>query len=126
MAETDEKLTPVQIAHKAADLILEKKGEELLVVDITECSDIADYLVIACGSNKRQVQAMCAEIRQELKKAGHLPLSITGEAFGWWILIDYGDVIIHLMQEEARRFYDLDALWADGRVVRRAAGPSDD
>ncbi|MSR73914.1 MAG: ribosome silencing factor [Planctomycetes bacterium] len=107
------------IAHLAADIILDKKGTELLVLDISECCDLADYMVIATGSNKRQVQAMAEEIRKQVKAHKVLPLSVNGLANGWWVLLDCGSVLVHVMQPEARRFYNLESLWADGVVVRR-------
>ncbi len=119
MSETKQKLTPAQIAHRIADLILDKKGTELLVLDIADCSDIADYMILACGTNKRQVQAMTAEISKEMKKEGCHAIGVSGKDHGWWVLMDFGDVLVHLMQEDARRYYDIEALWADAQVVRR-------
>jgi ribosome-associated protein len=111
--------SPAQVAHRAADIILEKKGSDLVVLDIQGCSDLADYMVIATGTNKRQIQAMAQEIATSLKREGIFKRSSSGEDLGRWVLLDLGDVLVHLMQEEARRYYDLEALWADGIVVRR-------
>lgn len=108
-----------QVAHLAADIVLEKKGEDLVVLDITGCSDLADYMVIATGRNKRQVQAMAEEINQRVKKLGAKRLSVNGLENGWWVLLDLGDVLVHVMQQEARTYYDIEALWADGTVIRR-------
>ena len=120
MTGTKIRLSPAQVAHRIADIVIDKKGTELLVMDIADCSDIADYMIMASGGNKRQVQAISQEIRKQLKEAGHLPLSVTGLEHGWWVLVDYGDVLVHVMQDDARRFYDIEALWADGQVVRRS------
>jgi ribosome-associated protein len=111
--------TPTLIANLAADIVIEKKGEELLVLDVSRCTDLADYMVIASGTNKRQVQAMAEEIRKRVKARGLIPLNVSGTENGWWVLIDCGSVLVHLMQPEARRFYNLESLWADGLVVRR-------
>jgi len=119
MPEQEQSLSTAQVAHKIADIILEKKGLELRVLDISECSDIGDFMVIATGANKRQVQAMAEDIAKELKSVGRIPIGVNGKEVGWWILMDFGDVIVHLMQEDARRYYDLEALWADAPVVRR-------
>jgi len=119
MPEKEQALTITQVAHKIADIILDKKGHDLRVLDIRECSDIGDYMVIASGANKRQVQAMASEISKDLKVFGLLPLGVNGKDHGWWVLMDYGDVLVHLMQDDARRYYDLEALWADAPVVRR-------
>jgi ribosome-associated protein len=119
MSEARQELSPAQTAHKIADLIVEKKGTELLVLDIGECSDIADYMILASGTNKRQVQAMTEEISKDMKQCGHPAIGISGKTHGWWVLMDYGDVLVHVMQEDARRYYDLEALWADAQIVRR-------
>lgn len=112
-------ITPTAIANLAADIVLEKKGDELLVLDVSRCTDLADYMVIATGTNKRQVQAMSEEIRKRVKARGLVPLNTSGADNGWWVLIDCGSVLVHLMQPEARRFYNLESLWADGLIVRR-------
>ncbi len=119
MTETLTRLTTAQIAHRAADIIIEKKGERLAVLDVTGCSDLADYMIVATGTNKRQVQAIAEEIDRQMKKAGVVRRGVTGLEFGRWVLIDLGDVVVHVMSDEARRFYDLEALWADALVVRR-------
>ncbi|MAG58182.1 MAG: ribosome silencing factor [Planctomycetes bacterium] len=126
MTEIQHKLTTAQIAHKAADLILDKKGQDLVVLDISAMtsSSLADYLVIATGANKRQVQAIAEELDKQMKHAGVRRLSVTGRDYGWWVLVDLGDVLVHVMQEDARRFYDLESLWADAPIVRRVDGMS--
>jgi ribosome-associated protein len=116
---SDRKLSANQVAHLAADIILEKKGTDLVVVEISGCSDLADYMVIATGKNRRHVQTMAEEIDLRMKKAAVSRLGTSGLENGWWVLLDLGTVIVHLMQEEARRYYDLEALWADAPVIRR-------
>lgn len=124
MRQTPAAMTPAQTAHKVGDIVIDKKGTDLVVLDVEESSGFADYMVIATGGNRRQVQAMAEEIRKVLKECGKSPLSVTGTERGWWVLLDYGDVLVHLMQEDARRYYDLEALWADATVVRRGVGGS--
>ena len=121
-SQTDNAKAPAHIAHRAADIVLEKKGVDLLVLDLEDCSDIASYMVIASGVNKRQVVAIAEAIVMEMKGEGHLPLGVSGRELGWWVLIDYGDVLVHVMQPDARRYYDLEALWADAPVIRRIDG----
>jgi ribosome-associated protein len=123
MTEKTEKLTPAQIAHKAADIILDKKGKDLVVLDISgTSSNLADYMVIGTGTNRRQVQAMAEAINIDMKAVGVRRLSITGKDFGWWVLLDLGDVVVHVMQDDARRYYDIETLWGDAPVVRRVDG----
>ena len=123
MTETKHRLTSAQVAHKAADMILDKKGEDLVVLDISgTATNLADYMVIGTGTNRRQVQAMAEAINLDMKAAGVRRLSVTGKEFGWWVLLDLGDVVVHVMQDDARRYYDIEALWGDAPVVRRVDG----
>ena len=123
MTETGGKLTTAQIAHKAGDVILDMKGVDLVVLDISQMSShLADYLIIATGTNLRQVRAIAEAIEGDMKALGVTRKSSTGKDHGWWVLIDLGDVIVHVMQEDARRYYDLENLWSDAPVVRRVDG----
>ncbi len=115
--------SPASLAHEVGDLILEKKGSELTVINVEKVTSIADYLVLTTAMSSRQVSAMAKEIREFVKHGGGNVVSVEGLDEGWWVLMDLGDVIVHIMQEDARRYYDLDMLWADGRVVRQAAMP---
>ncbi|MFT7618298.1 MAG: ribosome-associated protein [Planctomycetota bacterium] len=115
--------SPATLAHEVGDLILEKKGTELTVINVEKVTSIADYLVITTAQSSRQVTSMAKEIREFVKAGGGNFISAEGADEGWWALIDLGDVIVHIMQYDARRYYDLDMLWADGRVVRQAAMP---
>ena len=123
MTEIGNELTTAQVAHRAGDVILDKKGQDVVVLEISQMpSNLADYLIIATGTNQRQVRAIAQALEIEMKAAGVKRISSTGKDFGWWVLIDFGDVLVHVMQEDARRYYDLEALWADAPVVRRAEG----
>ncbi len=127
MTETSNKLSIAQIAHRAGDIILDKKGGDLVVLDISAMpTSLADYLIIATGTSQRQVRAIAEALEFDMKTAGVGRRSSTGKEFGWWVLIDFGDVLVHVMQEDARRYYDLEALWADAPVVRRVEGAADE
>ena len=80
-------------------------------------SSIADYLVIASGMSRPQVKALYNELHARLKAAGERHSRAEGTDLGWWILMDYGDVIVHLMQPEAREYYDLDGLYGEAREI---------
>jgi ribosome-associated protein len=97
--------------------VLGKKAGELIVLDVHNLSSVADAFIICSGRSNRQVQAIAEHIRQELKKHHLKPLSIEGIQEGHWVLIDYGDVIIHVFYEPVRSFYDLEGLWTDARRV---------
>ncbi len=119
-------LSPATLAHDIGDLILAKKGVDLQVIDIEAVSTIADFLVLATGGSSRQVIAIAKEIEEQVKTRGGRVVNQAGMDDGWWVLLDLGDVIVHLMQDDARRYYDLENLWADGQVIRRAAVPDED
>lgn len=109
-------LTALERAVRCAELAADKKGYDIRVLDITRISAIADLLVIISGQSDKQNQAICDHIRKELKKYGKVQ-EIEGESDGKWIVMDYGDVLVHIFHEEQRRRYDLDGLWEKGDQV---------
>ena len=106
----------VRIACKALD---DKKAKDIKILDISGVSVLADYFIIASGSNRNQVQAMADNVEEVLGKAGVHPKQIEGYQTANWILMDYGDVVIHIFDEENRLFYDLERIWRDGKVVEK-------
>ena len=104
----------VRIACKALD---EKKAHDIKIIDIHEVSVIADYFVSASGSNQNQVQAMVDNADEMLGRAGYEAKQIEGNRNSSWVLMDYGDMIIHVFDEENRLFYDLERIWRDGKVL---------
>ena len=111
--ESTEKMM-AQIACKAID---DKKGQDIKVIDIHNVSVIADYFVIASGTNSNQVQAIVDNVEEQLGRAGFEAKQIEGNSNSSWILMDYGDVIVHVFDEENRLFYDLERIWRDGKVL---------
>lgn len=107
-----------QIACKAID---DKKGQDIKVIDIHTVSVIADYFVIASGANSNQVQAIVDNVEEQLGRAGFEAKQIEGNRNSSWILMDYGDVIVHVFDEENRLFYDLERIWRDGKVLEMDA-----
>lgn len=103
-----------RLAVKALD---EKKGLDIKVIDIHEVSVLADYFIIASGSNQNQVQAIVDNVEEQLGRAGYEPKQIEGTKNSSWILMDYGDLIIHIFDEENRLFYDLERIWRDGKEI---------
>ena len=98
----------------------DKKANDVRVIDIAGVSVIADYFVIASGSNTNQVQAMADSVREALGRAGHEPRQVEGYGSANWILMDYQDIIVHIFDEENRLFYDLERIWRDGSLVEKA------
>lgn len=103
-------LAPVRAAQS-------KKAQNLVVLDLREITSLADYFVICTGTNIRQNQAISDEIHLRLKQGGQLPISVEGYDNAEWILMDYGDVIIHVFLDRTRSFYDLERLWRHARPV---------
>ena len=111
----DELDEEVRLAVKCAS---DKKAFELTALDLREIASFADYFIIAGGANTRQVQAISDEINEQLKKQLNVKaLRIEGYNTGEWILLDYGDFIVHIFEEKAREFYDLERLWRDAKKV---------
>lgn len=100
------------IAVKAMD---DKLGKDIKVIDISNVSVLADYFIIASGANKNQVQAIVNSVEEEMQKNGHHPKQVEGYQTANWVLLDYGDVIIHIFDEENRLFYDIERIWRDGQ-----------
>ena len=95
----------------------EKQAHNILVLDLREVTTFADSFVICTGSNSRQIQAISDEIHRRLKKLGEMPNSIEGYDNSEWVLMDYGDYLVHIFSEKARLYYDLERLWRDAKKV---------
>ena len=103
--------------HAAA----EKKAIEPVVLDLREIASFTDYFVIVSGANERQVQAISDEIYESLKKSGHAAARVEGYKTAEWILLDYGDFVVHVFEQKARKFYDLERLWRESKRVELPA-----
>ncbi|MBQ1388455.1 MAG: ribosome silencing factor [Clostridia bacterium] len=110
-------MTSLETAKLAAKAIDSKKGAGIKVIKVDGISSISDYFVIATGFSSTQVRALADEVEYQLKEAGETVSHIEGHKNDSWILLDYVDVIVHVFSEEARDFYDLDKLWADGEPI---------
>lgn len=115
----DKFLEANELAHLLVDLISDKKGEDILMLDTRPVSVIADYFVIATADNARQMKAIADDIHRQLKKYHILPLGIEGTSESGWVLLDYNGVIVHLFSRAMRDFYHLEELWAHAPVVVR-------
>ena len=107
---------PKELVKLAYNALSDKKGGDIKIIDIHEVSVLADYFIIADGSNINQVQAMADHVQEVLARAGWECHQIEGYQNANWILLDYGDVIIHLFSREDRLFYDLERIWRDGKT----------
>ena len=106
-----------ELARIAIAALEEKKAEDIRVIDISEVSVLADYFIIANGSNGPQIQALSDEVSEKMEKAGAVLKQIEGYDNASWILLDFGDVIVHIFNQEYRLLYDLERIWRDGKQV---------
>ena len=102
---------PKQLSELAVKSLDDDKAEDIVVIDLAGKTSIADYMVVASGRSSRQVGAMAEHLREKLKVAGAPAVEIEGMAQADWVLIDAGDVIIHLFRPEVRTFYNLEKMW---------------
>ena len=94
-------------------VVLSKKVKDPVILDVSKLTSYADTFIICSGRSNRQVSAIADHVQQTLKQQGIRPISVDGKKEGHWILMDYGDIIIHIFYDSVRRFYDLEGLWVD-------------
>ena len=107
-----------EIAVKALD---SEKGKEIRLIRIDKITTLAEYFVICTGTSNTQINALCDAVEKELTEKGEEPLHREGYRGGTWVLLDYGCVVVHVFNDEARKFYSLEHLWADGEEVDLSA-----
>lgn len=117
LAEFDDRL------RRAINATAEKKGIDPTVLDLRGISSFTDFFLLVTGANRRQVQAISDEVVEQLKRSGSPAARVEGYQNAEWVLIDYGDFVVHIFDDKARRFYDLERLWREGR--RRDLLPDD-
>lgn len=105
----------LKIAYEALD---SKLAEDIRILDISEVTVLADYFIIAHGNNSNHVKALIDETDRLLSKAGYEPKNVEGYHSSSWVLLDYGELIIHIFGKEDRYFYDLERIWADGKEIK--------
>ena len=111
-------MTPKEIAIAAVKALDSKKGTDIKVMEVTELTSLADYFVICTGGSNTQINALCDAVEEALEKeGGEKPLHREGHRGGIWVLLDYGCVVIHVFNDEAREFYSLERLWSDGKPM---------
>ncbi|MDO5477420.1 MAG: ribosome silencing factor [Eubacteriales bacterium] len=113
----DGKERSAELARLAIAALEDKKAEDVRLIDIGDVSVLADYFIIASGNNRTQVQAMADEVEERLGRAGAAPRQIEGYQSANWVLLDFGDVIIHIFDAQNRLFYDLERIWKDGTQI---------
>ena len=110
-------MTPKEMALTAAKALDEKKGGDIAAIEITEQTTLADYFVLCTATSTTQIKALADVCEKMLKDAGEPPHHVEGHRGGTWILLDFSSVVVHIFNEEAREFYDLERLWSDATPV---------
>jgi len=106
----------LQISYDALD---EKKADDITVIDIHDVSTIADYYVITNGENANHVQALVENVQEKMYKAGYACRSLEGYKAANWVLMDYGDIVVNVFSREDRRWFDLERIWRDGKIIEK-------
>ena len=101
-----------ELKQLVLDALEELKGRQVVTLDVRELTGVMDYLVIASGTSNRHVKSLAGNVRDQAKKQGVRPLGVEGEDGGEWVLVDFGDVVVHVMLPATRDFYDLERLWS--------------
>ncbi len=105
-------------ARRAAEAALEKKAEDVVLVDLRDKATYADFLVICSGTSERQLEAVADSVEKSLHEAGERMIGSEGGRGGRWVLLDFGDVVVHVFHAEERAYYDLEGLWSDAPMTR--------
>jgi ribosome-associated protein len=116
-----ELLDPQELRDLAVAVLEDAKAQDIQVIDLSERSSFADYMVIASGTSSRQVKAMADRLVQRAKARGIKPLGVEGAEDAEWVLVDLADVIVHVMQPRTRAFYNLEKLWSAPPATRAQA-----
>ncbi|MDD5796776.1 MAG: ribosome silencing factor [Oscillospiraceae bacterium] len=110
-------MTTYEQALETAKILSSKKGKDIKVIEISDVSVLADYMVIATGTNSTQVKALADTVEEKLDEMGISVSHIEGHRSNSWVLLDYVDIIVHVFSDEAREYYDLERLWQDGKEI---------
>lgn len=110
-------LTSKELLIKAAKVLSGRKAEDISAIDIGGVSILADYFLIASGGSSTQVKSLAEELEFKLSQEGIEPLRVEGSQSGTWIIVDYGQIVVHVFHRETREFYNLERLWADGKTM---------
>ncbi len=115
----EKKLTSKELAEKICEIIIDKKGEDVLSINVTGKTGVADYFVVASGRSMTHTRALIEYAMEETEKMGYAPIRAEGVKEGRWAVLDYGDVIVHVFNDETRLMYHLEALWGDNENVKK-------
>ena len=112
-------MQPLDLARSVVSTLEDKKGENILLMDIEGLASFADYFVICNGTSDRMLQSLADAVREAVKKEHGMISAVEGEPVDGWLVVDLGDVVLHLFSPEQREYYDLEKLWDRGKVLLR-------
>ena len=110
--------SPAELRDLIVASLDDRKGRSILALDVTTLTDVTDFMVLASGTSVRHVRALVDSLRETARRCAVHVLGVEGEDTGAWVLVDLGDVVVHVMQAETRAFYDLERLWGDAGTAR--------
>ncbi len=110
-------LKPIELARTITTIIEDRKGEDIVLLDIQKISDFTDYFVICSGTSDRMIDALANDVVKQLRTEDKVRGSVEGEPHDGWILVDYGSVILHIFSPNRRQFYNLEELWGEGKTL---------
>lgn len=108
-----------EMAKLAIEALEDKKAEDIRLINIAEISVLGDYFIIASGSNRSQIQALADNVQEKLGRAGVMTKTVEGYDTANWVLMDFGDIIVHVFDKENRLFYNLERIWRDGKLMEK-------
>ena len=108
----------IEKARLIAKVAGEKKGEDIVLMDMTEQSAMCDWFVLVSAGSSRRIKTICDEVQKHLGKDGVFPISVEGRGSLYWVLLDFEDVVVHIFNDDMRGFYGLERLWSDAPIVR--------
>ena len=114
-------MSPAELRDLIVASLDDRKGRSILALDVTKLTDVTDYMVLASGTSARHVRSLVDNLRETARRCAVRVLGIEGADTGTWVLVDLGDVVVHVMQAETRAFYDLERLWSDAGAARGEA-----
>lgn len=118
LSTVQQQIEIIELARRIVDVIADKKGEDIVLLDMQERTIITDYFVICSGNSERQLKAIVEGVIEEIKKDHQvIPRRVDGEARTGWMLIDYGDIMVHVFAPETRVYYALEDLWRDANIL---------
>ncbi|UCH53723.1 MAG: ribosome silencing factor [Pseudomonadota bacterium] len=112
---------PRKLRDLVQEALADAKALDVVMLDVRGVADFTDYMVVCTGTSNRHVQSVADKLIDQLRAAGRKPIGVEGEALGDWVLIDFGEIVVHVMRQATRDFYNLEKLWSEGKLVKPRA-----